>query len=342
MAVDVVLVGGLDEPALDDGALRGRAAHVERDQPVRAEHAREARAARGARRRAGLHRVHGLRPRGLERERAAVRLRDEDLAAEAAPGQRPAEGAEVAVHDGPDVGVDDRGARPLVLAPLLCDPMRGRDRRRRAAPAATISAARCSCAGSRYENRKTTATDSTPSAASCSRGRADSALVEGDQHLAARAEALRHLEATAPRHERRRPLVEHVVHPEEVAAADLEDVPETLGRDQAGQGPFALEEGIDADRRAVDHESAVGQPRAAWIDAAEHAVEEIARRAERLGGRDRAGRLVERDQVREGAADVDADPQGHATARRARGPRSPTRSVRGSRRRRYVVVCTLT
>src|SRR5262249_13883652 len=44
-AIDVVLVRGLHEPALDDRALRGRATHVERDQAIGAEHPREARAA---------------------------------------------------------------------------------------------------------------------------------------------------------------------------------------------------------------------------------------------------------------------------------------------------------
>ena len=81
----------------------------------------------GARRGPRLHRVHGLRPGRLERERAAIGLRDEQPAAEAAPAERPAERAEVAVHDGPDVGVDDGGARPLVLPPLLRDLMRRRD-----------------------------------------------------------------------------------------------------------------------------------------------------------------------------------------------------------------------
>ncbi len=89
-AVHVVLVGGLDEPALDDRALRRRPAHVERDQPVEAERLREARAADGARGRPRLDRVHRLGARGLERERAAVRLRDEELAREtrARPGPR--------------------------------------------------------------------------------------------------------------------------------------------------------------------------------------------------------------------------------------------------------------
>ena len=146
------------------------------------------------------------------------------------------------------------------------------------------------------------------------RGVPDGVLVEGHEDLAARAEALRHLEASPARHERCRTPVEHVVHLEEIAAPDLEDVAEALGRDEARPGPCSLEERIDADGRAVDDEAAVRELRARLVDAAEHAVEEIARRAERLAGGDGARGLVEDDQVREGAADVDADSLCHASA----------------------------
>ena len=193
---------------------------------------------------------------------------------------------------------------------------------------ATISAARCSWAGSRYEKRKHDRHGLDALGGEPARGVPDGVLVERHEDLAARAQALRHLEAAAARHERRRPPVEHVVHPEEVAAADLEHVAEALGRDEAGPGALALEERVDADGRAVDDEPAVREPRARLVDAAEHAVEEIARRAERLGGDDRAGGLVERDQVREGAADVDADSESHF-------PRSIGRA--GRRRKRVRV-----
>ena len=68
-------------------------------------------------------------------------------------------------------------------------------------------------------------------------------------------------------------------------------------------------------------EAAVRELRARLVDAAEHAVEEIARRAERLGVGDGARGLVEHDQVRERAADVDADSLCHASPEPRRGPR---------------------
>src|SRR5213076_1136380 len=98
-AVDVILVGRPDEPVIDDRALRGRPAHVERDEAIEAEHAREARTPNGARRRPRLDRVHGLLARGLERERAAVRLRDQHLSLEAAADKPPSELTEVAPDD---------------------------------------------------------------------------------------------------------------------------------------------------------------------------------------------------------------------------------------------------
>ena len=77
-----------------------------------------------------------------------------ELAAEAASAEAAAERAEVAVHDGPDVGVDDGGARPLVLPPLLRDPVRGRDGRRRAARGRRSRRRAARGPGSRYEKRK--------------------------------------------------------------------------------------------------------------------------------------------------------------------------------------------
>ena len=73
--------------------------------------------------------------------------------------------------------------------------------------------------------------------------------------------------------------------------------------------------------------------RARLVDAAEHAVEEIARRAERLAGGDGARGLVEHDQVREGAADVDADSLSHASAPNEAGSR-----IRADASEKYVGV----
>ena len=84
----------------------------------------------------------------------------------------------------------------------------------------------------------------------------------------------------------------------------------------------------------MDDEPAVGEPGARLVDAAEHAVEELARGAERLGVDDGARRLVERDEVREGAADVDADPEGHRCGSIGRGASGAATTSAPTRRER--------
>ncbi len=179
---------------------------------------------------------------------------------------------------------------------------------------ATSSAARRSCSGLRNENRNEIATDSTPASPSRRAASRTAASSSGDQHLTARGHALAHLEAAAAGDQRGGPPIQDVVHAQEVAAPDLEHVPEPLGGDEAGQRALALEQGVDPDGGAVDDEAAVGQARARLVHAAEDALEQVVRGREGLRVHHRPGRLVERDQVREGAADVDADPESHGCA----------------------------
>ena len=120
--------------------------------------------------------------------------------------------------------------------------------------------------------------------------------------------------AATARHQRLGPPIEHVVHLQKVAAPDLEDVPKSLGRDEPGARALPLEQRVDADGRAVNDEPTVGQPHAGLVHAAQDALEELARRAERLGGDHGTRRFVERDEIRERATDVDADSQGHASS----------------------------
>jgi hypothetical protein len=322
-AVDVVLVSGLHEPALDDRALGGRAAHVERDQPVGAEDPREARAARDTRRGARLDRVHGLRARGLERERAAVRLGHQELPREAAATQAAAELAEVAIHDRLHVRVHDGRARALVLAPFLRDAVRSRNRHARHLggndPRGSLLVTGIAVREQKDDRHRLDAVgEKLPG------GGAHGRLVERHEHLAGRGQPLRDLVGAAARHQRLRAPVEHVVHLQEVAATDLEDIAKPLGRDEARARPLVLEERVDPDRGPVDDEPTVRQLHSGLIDAAKDALEKLARRAEGLGGHHGARGLVERDEVCERAADVDADPESHVTPcreERARGER---------------------
>jgi hypothetical protein len=300
----------LDNPALDDRALRGRAAHVERDEPIGPEDPREARAAGDAGRRARLDRVHRLRARRLERERTAVGLGHQELSGEATSPEPAAELAQVAVHDRLNVRVHDRRAGPLVLAPLLRDPVRGRDRHAGYLvgddAGGALLVARVAIREQEHDRHRLDAVGAQPAG-----GRTHGLLVERDQHVARGRQPLGHLVHAAARHQGLGPPVKHVVHLQEVAAADLEHVAEPVSREEPGPRALELEERVDPDRGAVDDEATIGQPHAGLVDAGEDAVEQLARSGEGLGGDDGARGLVERHEIRERAADIDTDSQSH-------------------------------
>ena len=76
--------------------------------------------------------------------------------------------AQVAAHDRRRVGVDHRGRRALVLAPLLATRWE-REIATSSSSSRRISSARSSCAGFTYENRKPTATAPKPSSSRAAR-----------------------------------------------------------------------------------------------------------------------------------------------------------------------------
>ena len=99
-----------------------------------------------------------------------------------------------------------------------------------------------------------------------------------------------------------------------VAASDFEDVAETSGRQQGRLGSIALEQGIDHKRRAVLHKSCVVCVKFGFADAVEYGVAHptIRRRALCVGN---CARLdIARDEVGEGAANINCNDVGHAVA----------------------------
>ena len=88
-----------------------------------------------------------------------------------------------------------------------------------------------------------------------------------------------------------------------------------FGGQQPDAGALALEQRIGGDGRTVDDALGLNEQRVEAdaerlrqaLQAVHHAQRRIGRSGGRLGERD-AARGVERDQVGEGAADVDADP----------------------------------
>ena len=85
-------------------------------------------------------------------------------------------------------------------------------------------------------------------------GLADRPLVQLLQHLAARVQALPHLEPQAPLDQGLRQLEEQVVDVVASLAADLQGVPEAGGRQQAGARSLALDQGVG------DQGGSVNQP----------------------------------------------------------------------------------
>ena len=140
----------------------------------------------------------------------------------------------------------------------------------------------------------------TASRATCS----DLLLVERDQHRALRVHPLHDLEAHVAVDQRRVLLEEQVVGLRPVDAADLVDVAEALRGQQRAARAGALQDGVDRDRGAVQEQPRGVEARAGLADAVLDAGDQPLRRGQRLAEAERAGRLVERGDVGERAADV--------------------------------------
>ena len=254
--------------------------------------------------------MHRARAGGRERRRAAVRLRDQNAAAEASLREALLERRQVALDDRPHVGVHDRRARALVLAPLLAERVRhgdgdagqllGEDR----GGAPLVSRIKIG-----EEERHGDRLDAL--GRERARSVADGGFIQRHEYFATRADALGHLEAASARNERSRSPIQNVVHPQEVAAPDLDDVTEAFGGDEPRARALAFEQGIDADGRAVNRQPTIGEIDAGLIRTPQHAVEQRGRCTEGLGIDHGPRRLVERREVRERSTDVDADPKWH-------------------------------
>ena len=145
--------------------------------------------------------------------------------------------------------------------------------------------------------------------------RLERASVQRRRDRAVEAKTLAHAEPAHTRHQRhgRR-------HPQIVAIvletlAHLDDVAVALGRQETDLGSLALEQRVGGDGGAVDDRFGLGEEPAQirrqlcgqQRQAIDQADGRIRRRRGALGDRERALR-VDRDQVGERAADVDADP----------------------------------
>jgi hypothetical protein len=150
-------------------------------------------------------------------------------------------------------------------------------------------------------------------------------FVELDEHAPVENDALRDFCREVRRHERRRLLEKQVVGRAAVGAALLADfvnAAKAFSDEQTDLGAFLFEDGIGSDGRAVRKERDVRRIRTAAREigggAVDDAVGLMPARRRNLEDRDRAGRLVEDDEVGERSAGVD----GNAQATQGRRPAS--------------------
>ena len=185
---------------------------------------------------------------------------------------------------------------------------------------ARMAPIRCSCAGLTYECSRQTATDSTSSRRSSAAASRTDASSSATSTSPGRAEPLADPDGPVARHERLRLLEPGVVERRPHLPRDLEQVAETLGRDEAAARDLALDDRVRRDRRRVDDEADVGGANAALgeraLDRSHEPVRRVGRRGQHLRDRDAARLLVDEGGVGERAADVDRDADGRESGRR--------------------------
>jgi len=311
---DGLLARELGLAALQERDVRGRPAHVEGDEVRLAQEPRAVAAGGDA---AGRPRQHGARrqPRRLAYRRdAAVRLHDQDVTAVAVAGEPGGEARQVAREGRPHVRVHDGRPHALVFLDLRQDLGRERHVGARQAPGERASGqllvarvpVRVEIAdGDRLHPRLRERRDP----------RLEGAGAQRNRDRSVEAQSLADAQAAGTRYERdgRR-------HPQVVAVvlqplAHLDDVAVPLGREKPDLRSFALEEGVGRDGGAVDDRVGLGeQPvevraelRRQEPEPGDQPLGGVRRRRGALGDGEGAA-LVHRDEVGEGAADVDPDP----------------------------------
>ena len=305
----LVLGGIVQVPALDQRRLGGGAAHVQGDDVGHAESRGGQVRGQDAGRGTGLQ--HEDRPPGRMRLRgqAARGLHDEQWGGDAQLVQAPPHRQQVRGHRRAHVGVDRRGRRALVFAPLRQDVARQRHLQMRQLPAqerADLTFVPGIGVGVQQAD-----SDRLHPFPHQLRGDAlELVLPHAAQDLAGGGDPLVQLEPKAALDEGRRLGEEQVVELRGAQAAQLQHVAESGGGDQRGARAAAFQHGVGRHRRAMGdhaHGAAVdaGQAQRA-PDARESRLLEVRRCGRQLVGPDPAGRIGEHD-VGEGPADVGAD-----------------------------------
>ena len=137
-------------------------------------------------------------------------------------------------------------------------------------------------------------------------GSANRILVERGDDTAGIVHPFRHLDTQVTRDDGLEMSL-HAIGLRPCAAPELEDITKTGSGDQAGAAELALQHGIGRGRRAMDDKCHTRQVAFSLGDGVHHAECLVVQRAGDLGKAHRAARLVEPDQVGEGAAYINTD-----------------------------------
>ena len=317
VALDPVVGHHLHVAALDQRALRRRAADVEREHVRLADQPPQLRRAPEPARRPALHHRDRDPLDVLERVDAAVGLHDVRGPAEPLARDARVQRAQVALGDRLDVRRQHRGAAALVLAPLARDLVRRDGAHVRPELPEPLEHGDLVCRvrvgvqqadGDRLHLRGAEVVDD----------RRQAGEVQRRPLGPGRREPARHLAPQRTRHERLRLDVEQVEEVGPVPARDLERVAEPLRGDEPRRHALALGQRVDDDGRPVHEEVDLGGRDRRPRDHLEHPALEVGRRRVALGRADllAAGRRVgvEVDEVGERPAHVG----GHADAHRRR------------------------
>ena len=308
-AGDLESAAGLGRAAVDQADLRRGAAHVERHRLVQAVRPRDRAGEDGAAGGTRFHQSDREALGGLHRGQPSARQHQQERAAESAFAQRRVEAVEIALDQGPHVGVGASGREAFELAELGRHVRGDGDRPRGPAPrepvAGKVLVGRVGVAVEKADGQRL----GTGRIEGWKQG-VELRLVEGNQHFATAVQPFRDREPPPPGNQR--PGLDDVdlVLFGPPLRAHLDRVPEPLGGDQRGGRPLALEDRVGRQRRAVNDDVDVarsdaraGQP----LFQRPHAGDgRVVGGGQDLGGEPPAADL-ERD-VGEGPADVDADP----------------------------------
>ena len=302
--------GDLRAAVLDQAGLGGGAAHVEGERVRQAGGTREKHRRQGAAGRPGFQQPDREGARHLGRAEPAIGLHQAQRAAEAQRIELADQPPEVAVHQRLHEGIGAGGDAALVFADLGRDLARQADRHIREGRAQQrrrgLLMGRVGIAVQEADRDRGAAFRHEPRA-----GIAHLRRVERCDYLAAMGDPLADLDPAAPRHDGVGKAEEQVVDVVALLDPEFEHVAEAARRQQARRGAAAFDQRVGHERRAVqdlgelrDRDAGLRDHRR---DAGQGAFRRVLRRREALMQGYGACRGVQQHEVREGAADVEAE-----------------------------------